>query len=510
MMTQSYFANGEFDPFHQANHRVLPNHHHSNYERSLPYDYYDGHRSSYPDHGSRPTRIPINHPQGNNDSAQERKRISVACSRCRRRKIKCSGELKDGPGCQACRASGADVSQCSFIRVGSFTPAGADAVHPIQSREGAGTTYSSSYPDASSASNYNQTLYHRPSIPTLQTRSAYATDYDSQYENSPVDGYSYSTGRQDSFTGSYGQPENYRSWTAAAPVPASVSNGTYYEPHYVYNYGNVNMQSPAYSQSRNSRLPSVTSDNNYSSLNMSVLQSCLPPADRQLPKPCPQYQTQPTYPVTEVPVIPPIAAPRPHINGIHSRTAIPWSTDSNPSLVRQSSRNSLAALGGIMTTTSAPSTTNPVTESAFGYQFAPNTLLPPQPNSPVSPSSGPGAPNNSPPYHTSSAPETFGTLSMRPPTCCTPRLQPDLIEERPLSSSHDPAASLYSFSTDNTHETRAAQQTPAGSRRPSQQQPQHVSSLDSLRRQASFEQQQHQQQRGAGHRISVSNLNSQY
>lgn len=40
------------------------------------------------------------------------------CARCRRRKIKCTGDPGNGSGCQACRSSGADLSACTFDRVG--------------------------------------------------------------------------------------------------------------------------------------------------------------------------------------------------------------------------------------------------------------------------------------------------------------------------------------------------------------------------------------------------------
>ncbi|KAF7586983.1 hypothetical protein BBP40_007898 [Aspergillus hancockii] len=46
-----------------------------------------------------------------------RRRIPVACNRCRKRKIKCSGDPGDGLGCVNCRASG-NVN-CHFLRVNS-------------------------------------------------------------------------------------------------------------------------------------------------------------------------------------------------------------------------------------------------------------------------------------------------------------------------------------------------------------------------------------------------------
>ncbi|KAK6217059.1 hypothetical protein QIS74_07173 [Colletotrichum tabaci] len=46
-----------------------------------------------------------------------RKRIAVACGRCRKRKIRCSGDPGHGLPCQNCKAAGAD--SCMFLRVAS-------------------------------------------------------------------------------------------------------------------------------------------------------------------------------------------------------------------------------------------------------------------------------------------------------------------------------------------------------------------------------------------------------
>ncbi|KAL2841458.1 hypothetical protein BJX68DRAFT_171636 [Aspergillus pseudodeflectus] len=46
-----------------------------------------------------------------------RRRIQVACVRCRKRKIKCSGDVGDGLGCSNCRSAG--NTPCQFLRVNS-------------------------------------------------------------------------------------------------------------------------------------------------------------------------------------------------------------------------------------------------------------------------------------------------------------------------------------------------------------------------------------------------------
>ncbi|KAH7086328.1 hypothetical protein FB567DRAFT_497398 [Paraphoma chrysanthemicola] len=53
------------------------------------------------------------------ESASTRRRIAVACARCRKRKIRCSGDLGNGHGCNNCRLAGVDGSLCQFHRVGS-------------------------------------------------------------------------------------------------------------------------------------------------------------------------------------------------------------------------------------------------------------------------------------------------------------------------------------------------------------------------------------------------------
>ncbi|KAL2193133.1 hypothetical protein P885DRAFT_46054 [Corynascus similis CBS 632.67] len=55
--------------------------------------------------------------QLDSDSAPQRKRIAVACGRCRKRKIRCSGDPGQGQPCSNCKNAGVD--QCQFLRVSS-------------------------------------------------------------------------------------------------------------------------------------------------------------------------------------------------------------------------------------------------------------------------------------------------------------------------------------------------------------------------------------------------------
>ncbi|KAB5554468.1 hypothetical protein GE09DRAFT_1221968 [Coniochaeta sp. 2T2.1] len=51
------------------------------------------------------------------DPSQQRKRISVACGRCRKRKIRCSGDPGGGQPCTTCKNAGSEP--CLFLRVSS-------------------------------------------------------------------------------------------------------------------------------------------------------------------------------------------------------------------------------------------------------------------------------------------------------------------------------------------------------------------------------------------------------
>ncbi|KAI4286839.1 MAG: hypothetical protein L6R35_003906 [Caloplaca aegaea] len=88
-------------------------HGHSN----QPYD----NSSIYPSRES-PRVYPMNRAsplqdQGSEKGEQQpRRRIGLACSRCRKRKIKCSGDI-GGTGCQNCKTAQAD--ECNFLRVNS-------------------------------------------------------------------------------------------------------------------------------------------------------------------------------------------------------------------------------------------------------------------------------------------------------------------------------------------------------------------------------------------------------
>ncbi|MCJ1453844.1 hypothetical protein MMC28_004193 [Mycoblastus sanguinarius] len=58
-------------------------------------------------------------PRTGKGEKKPRKRNSIACARCRKRKIKCTGDMHDGQGCEACQAAGTSSSTCFYLRVNS-------------------------------------------------------------------------------------------------------------------------------------------------------------------------------------------------------------------------------------------------------------------------------------------------------------------------------------------------------------------------------------------------------
>lgn len=356
----------------------------------------------------------------------------------------------------------------------------------------------------------------RASLPTLHTRGGYQAEYDPHFDSSPVDAYTYSTSsfpRQDSFASSYGI-ENYRSWSTTAPMSAPLTT-SYYESQPTYSFGSL--QAPAYPHTQATRVPSVTAEG-ISTLNMGHLNSALPAQtfnERRLPIPAPYtLQMSPgPYSNAEVPQIHPLTSyntkPRVHINGIHSRSAMPWSRDVAAS---GGSRNgSIMSLvpSMNMTQSTSQSTSTAVSEPVLGYQFglaAPVTAT----NSPeeVSPTCGP------------SISEGFAsttTSSMQPPMRYSSSTMPPILSDDHTTGSSSrglaPVASLYSFSTDTsdrqTSDSDHDLMDHSGSYQTTMRhpQPQHAASVDSLNRQTSFD-----QSHGASgaHRMSMSNLSSRY
>ena len=390
---------------------------------------------------------------------------------------------------------------------------------------------------------------HRPSLPVLQTRTTWPPEVDTQYENSPVDAYTYgsaSAPRHDSIAGSaYGSQESYRSYGTSAPLSAPVSS-PYYETG-TYSFGNLHSPAPAYVGS--ARLPSVSAEA-ISPLDMGSLHSSLPthtPLERRLPPVVPysiSYPQQQAYSqsLPEPPAINPATANfRPYINGIHSRHAMPWSVDSNSSrhgsTSMQSPNYASSSPSQHQMRGSLPVTTAPMTDAVLGYQFQP----PPSNYSPES--SPPVIPTLGEPF-----PSTAAVTAMLPPahppslrynasSTSLPAIQAPMDDARPSSSRPSelhapvPIASLYSYSSETSDRSssdatvRELGSRDDGSPGPEASgaseatyhgyaqtrhntQPQHSASHDGLRRQSEYD----HQRSGAGpeHRMSVRSLNERY
>lgn len=282
-----------------------------------------------------------------------------------------------------------DTSRLIVSQVGSkevTLPGGLEAF-PQASYSASANPTSGYSNDSNSLPTYSQNmhLHTRPSLPTLHTRSSWMDNYD-QYENSPVDAYTYSSAsmpRQDSYAGSFGGLENYKSWhttaPASTPLPAPTQSSYYDQPPSSYTFGNL--QAPSYTVGQTSRLPSVTADT-LSPLNMGSLHSSLPiqtAQERRLPVPYTvHYPTQ--HSASQIPQVRPLGSfsePRAPTHGIHSRHAMPWSADSTAGATRtasNSAHNPAVGLPALQLSQPQQPYINipPISEPAFGYQFSHN------------------------------------------------------------------------------------------------------------------------------------------
>ena len=382
---------------------------------------------------------------------------------------------------------------------------------------------------------------HRPSLPVLQSRTTWPTGYDSHYESSPIDTYTYGAGsapRHDSITSSYGSPDAYRSYGTSAPLPAPVSSPFYETPSYSFG----TLQTPVSGYTGSGRSPSVSGDS-MSILNMGSLHSSLPshaPLERRLPPPSvvPPYSiTYPRQPYAHTfpeprPIDPATATFRPYINinGVHSRA---WSAETSTSRNTApgmhassyaSTPSSQHQITGTMSTT-----TGSVADPILGYQFqAPPGNYSPDSSPTIVPTLGEPFPSMAasampPPLH---PPGVRYTASSTSP----PAISASFDDPRPSSSrlpeihASAPLASLYSYSTetcdrssseatarDPSHREGAS---PSGDSSESDSvhngrpQSRHSSNNDGLRRQSEYD---HQRTSGGPrHRMSMKSPNEHY
>ncbi|KAL1897263.1 hypothetical protein Cpir12675_002367 [Ceratocystis pirilliformis] len=196
-----------------------------------------------------------------NEATPPRKRIAVACMRCRKRKIRCSGDDGTGASCHNCHNSGAD--NCQFLRVSSSET----NFYPNETNSNSGFGYNisaarmfqsvpksappptpmmtpvvhSAYPDLSAssmpqhapASAYPATsMTHTDAMAPYrqQQQSAYAAPCDKSYSTAAA--VASMAAAQAQWSSSYGGEQvDCNSMTAAYPyshAPHIVSSGTPY------------------------------------------------------------------------------------------------------------------------------------------------------------------------------------------------------------------------------------------------------------------------------------------
>ncbi|KAL1304296.1 hypothetical protein AAFC00_000701 [Neodothiora populina] len=185
---------------------------------------------------------PIHDVEADN-SQGARKRSQIACARCRKRKIKCSGDPGNATGCQACRSSGADVRECTFERVGTKFTFGVS-----HDPGGTPTTPTSAYGMTGFLSSISVESGSRP----LTYPEPLTHGYDrASYSSIPLDPYGLEIAPANSTAQDPPFPDDHV-WSTRAS-----QNGTGYSPY--------NVQ--------------------FGSLSTSTLQAPPPPVDRRLPAP---------------------------------------------------------------------------------------------------------------------------------------------------------------------------------------------------------------------------------
>ncbi|CAH0017972.1 unnamed protein product [Clonostachys rhizophaga] len=135
------------------------------------------------------------------ESNTNRKRIAVACGRCRKRKIRCSGDNGTGEPCLNCRNAG--TSPCQFLRVSSLETNLKDSGRPSQVLPYEG--YSRSYPGCAEEARARLAAQSTAPLPSM-----YQETGSPSWAQDPFSSTTYKSGQ--------GSPEKPYSWTT----------GTYY------------------------------------------------------------------------------------------------------------------------------------------------------------------------------------------------------------------------------------------------------------------------------------------
>lgn len=397
------------------------------------------------------------------------------------------------------------------MQVGSTAIAGVIGIDAVPNSTAASFSTSSASASAtpnnfsSGAAGYQSQI--RSSIPTLHTRSSYQPSYT---DDPAVDAYTYTSSNgayydKQPYSGSFSSPDGLRSWGSAGSQSAAV-NSSYYEP--MAGASTFGSLQTTYPPTPSSRYADTTTDG-YSALNMSSLHSSLPtPFERRLPVPCaPQYHG--SLPNVELPDIRALTVSngmRYQGNGVPGRTSVPWPNETSTLGSHHSSINGLPSASTMLQPLAPHSNTSSSASepTALGYQLLNNGVLQQRAESPtLSPTFGSGLQHNY--QHLTAAQTASLTSTMHPPSfryaqpsTSTNVLPAITANERSSSSTQDqPAANLYSFSSDTVERptsltTRSSDGTLTSVHsypNLQQPQPQHVASAEALRRQSSFDQQ---------------------
>lgn len=408
------------------------------------------------------------------------------CGRCRKRKIKCSGDPGNGTGCNNCKSAGADMGQCQFLRVQSQTPfflvdqqlthghyqvnsidcptstgsvwpytssgsVSASAIPQIGSSMGSYSmgqvpslapmtpgsfTASSHYPRTTSGHSYAYSA--QPS------RHAYTPAYGLSYGDDLSDAYSqqsppYMLPSQDTLGTSnvYGSQEALRTWNPISQSSKIPHSGLFLDQDSPPSYG---LSQLSYLSSSVPRQSAVTTDASSFFPAMTSLVSSLPMAgsngDRTLPNPAAgrahiQQASMNGYSQgNNAEAIP--LNPYGSSQAFAYKSTAPWGSESVTSGGSQSSASTMSGANVLMDS-SKSSTTNQQ-ETAFGYIALPG--------SPPADLSAPTMVYNTPrlsnsvtnPSHPSSAVSSLPRTSSRDS----------------LLQSHGSSSNLYSYSADTT------------------------------------------------------------
>ncbi|KAF2735728.1 hypothetical protein EJ04DRAFT_551756 [Polyplosphaeria fusca] len=269
---------------------LLPHYFYS--DRNAPLSFSQGDRPdprAYPITGSmgglRSRPPPGGQDEGSGEVGQARKRVALACARCRKRKIRCSGDPGNGTGCQNCKLAGVDPELCQFHRVGSIPSSMTDpnAMMPIYNAaasKGYSRTFSTGhYPQIDNRSTFASQTWAVPYTEDTSPVEVYGLDQSAAYIPS-----------QNTMTNVYG--DSYR-WGVTHQRALHGAGSVYVPPDYT-------PSSFPYLSTPNMRSTVISPNESMCGLNnMSLLHSNLPttsPTERRLH---PRYQISAQTPVAQ-------------------------------------------------------------------------------------------------------------------------------------------------------------------------------------------------------------------